>query len=526
MATITDLSQTLSGWLRRLRLQRALTWGLRGLVFGLALSLVLGAAGLFQAKLLREEFLALIISSAIFISLVMGVAAYLWPIQKIKAARYFDLAFRLGERVSTALELSQDGLKSSSELICRQLEDAISASRRVKPGRDLPFRLQKTEGILALALVLLIGVIWFRGETWFQAARQARVIQQAVAEETAQIEEIISQIESNPALSEEQKEMLTAPLEEALQGLEENPSLEGSVSMLSSTGEKLDALSEPQAEQVAEALKEAGNRLAEGQGNPLQSAGEKLAEGDYASAASDLANLDLSNLSAEETQKLADQLQSAADAVQSTNPQLASELNDAAEALRNGDTDAAQEALQRAADSLAKTGQQMAFSQTAKQAAGQLEEGAGQVLAAGGGQSPNSGTAGESNQGGENAGESGSGSGSEGSDESASGGDASDSPIAQNNGAGDGGEVPYEQIYAPSLLGGEGGPDVQLPTDGQDGETIGEGQTTEAQPGESLVPYNEVFSQYNEANQRAIENGSIPFQFMQIIRNYFDSLKP
>ena len=84
----------------------------------------------------------------------------------------------------------------------------------------------------------------------------------------------------------------------------------------------------------------------------------------------------------------------------------------------------------------------------------------------------------------------------------------------------------YEQIYAPTLLGGAGGPIVDLPGSAQDGNVIGQSSTTPADPGQSLVPYNQVLPQYEQANQKAIDNGSIPFQFAQIIRSYFGSLKP
>jgi hypothetical protein len=67
---------------------------------------------------------------------------------------------------------------------------------------------------------------------------------------------------------------------------------------------------------------------------------------------------------------------------------------------------------------------------------------------------------------------------------------------------------------------------VDLPGPGEGGEVIGEGPTTPGDPGRSLVPYSEVYSQYEEINNQAIENGEIPAQFTQIIKNYFDSLKP
>lgn len=533
MATITDLNQTLTGWMRRLRLQRALAWSLRGLILGVVIALAIGLTGMFQARLLKEEYLVQVFFFGIFGSFIFGVGAYLWPIQPLQAARNFDLAFHLDERISTALELSQNGKKGSENLIQRQLNDALTKARTVQVGREIPLRVQFREAILALLFIALASVVWFRGESWFQAARQARAVEQAVAEQTAQIEEILIQIQNNENLSEEQKQVLSDPLEQALQGIQENPSLEGSVSILSSTGEKMQALSDPQAEQAAQALQGAGQELAGQDGSPLQQAGENLAQGDYSAAANDLSNLDVSQLTPEEAQQLADQLQSTAESLQSTNPQLASELQNAAEALQNGDTTAAQEALNRAAESLAQTGQQIAASQSAQQIAGQLQQGASEVLAAGGGQAgqPSNGETasqqGGSGQNGGSTGSSGSGTGADGTQGTQPGSEAPNAPIPQNNGQGDGGEQSYEQIYAPSLLGGEGGPEVGLPPDGQgDGETVGTGPTTPGDPGESLVPYNQVYSQYEQANRQAVENGSIPFQFMQIIRSYFDSLKP
>jgi hypothetical protein len=170
-----------------------------------------------------------------------------------------------------------------------------------------------------------------------------------------------------------------------------------------------------------------------------------------------------------------------------------------------------------------------------------MQQGAGQVIAAGGGQQANQSGQGQgnqpgqgpgqgqaSNQGSQSSGNGGSGSGTgTSSGTNPTGSEAGTDPIAQNNGPGDGGESGYEQIYAPQLLGGEGGPQVNLPgSDQNDGDVVGQGPTTPGQPGSSTVPYNEVYSQYEQINNQAIENSDIPAQFMQVIKNYFDSLKP
>src|SRR5512144_470717 len=101
MPTITDLSQILNSWIRRLRLQRALLWALRGFTFGLTISLAFGRIALYQAKLLREEFFHLVIFIPLLIGLLSALTAFFWVLPPLKAARRFDHLFGLEERVST-----------------------------------------------------------------------------------------------------------------------------------------------------------------------------------------------------------------------------------------------------------------------------------------------------------------------------------------------------------------------------------------------------------------------------------------
>lgn len=530
METIHDLSRILDRWVLRLRMQRAITWWLRGLIAALALALIAGFIGLTRARLLREEFLVLIATMAILLPLVMSLGAFFWRIRTIEAARHFDRLFKLDERVSTALEInSQKGI-APTELTQRQLRDAVTVSGRVDARKLMPFGWNLREVSAVFIIVMLIGTLWLRGDQWFDASKQAREVEQAVSAEIAEIEDLIEQIEANEALTKEQKESVTNALEEAQQRLNDNPSLENSVSVLTSTGEELQSLSDAQSQEMSQALQEMGNQLSNANGSPLQSVGQELAQGDIVSAATQLDSINIDELSAQEQGQLADQLDAMAEALSSTNPQLASQLSQAADAIRSGDTDAAQQSLNDAAESLAQAGQQLTFSQTANQAASQLQQGAGQVLAAGGGAQQASQPGEGQGQGqGQNPGSSaGSGSGSgSGEDNPQNGNEAGSDPIAQNNGPGDGGETSYEQIYAPTLLGGEGGPAVGLPdSENGDGDVIGQGPVAPGEEGTSLVPYNDVYSQYEQVNNQAIENGEVPSQFLQIVKNYFDSLKP
>lgn len=524
MNAYDELTQHLTRWIRWRRIRRGLTWGLRGLTLGLLLSLLWGTAGLGQGWFVKWELSAFVILLTLTVTLVTSLAAALWPLPHLKAARDFDRAFHLRERISTALELHRSPGSIPEELRQRQLEDALAAAQTVHPRRDLPFRLRPLEMLLPLALIVLLGVLYSQGERYFQAALQARETQKAIQEQVESIEELLKKVETDPTLTEEQKKALAAPLQQALNDLKQNPGLESSVSTLVSTGEKLQALTDSQAAQTIQALRQAGGNLAGQEGSPLQSVGEQLANGSPIAAAWELANLDLSQLSPEQAAQMAQQLQQIAKSVASSNPQLAAQLNQAAQALQNGDTTAAQQTLRQAAQTMAQAGQAQALNEAAGQAARQMQQGAERVIAAGGGSNAAQ-TGAVSSQAPSSQG---AGSGTEtGESPNAQPGQAGTSPIPPNNPPGDGGETSYEQIYAPNLLGGEGGPPVGLNSgSGEPGEVIGQVPSAPGSEGQNLVPYTEVFGRYEEINRRAIESGEIPFEFTQIIRNYFDSLKP
>ncbi len=531
---VSDLHHLLHTWLGWLRWQRSLTWLLRGLVLGLAAALTLGLAGLWQSRLLREEFLLLVISSALSLSLLAGLAAHLWPVEGLRAARDFDVMFGLRERVSTALELDRGLTAGSAELTRRQLVDAIAQARKVDRS-DFAWHWPRIEILLALMLIVMTGLIFWRGGGWFQASQQARNVEQAVVGEQTQIEQIIKQVQAGEGLSGDQKRAILAPLEKSLKDLRSQPSLESSVSVLSGAGREIQALSDRKAEDTARALERAGSQLAAQPGSPLQDLDRDLAQGQYAAAAARLYSLDAGQMSQSEAGALAGQLQTLANSLGSANPELSKTLEDAAQALRSGNQAAANRALREAAQALADAGQQIIFSRTADQIAGQLQQGVGRVLAAGGGQSPSgtpqagSGSGPGSDRGDSTGGQDAAGAGrGEAQGQSSPSGEAPDSPITQNNGPGDGGERTYEQIYAPSLLGGENGPVVSLPPSGRDEDgspiTTAPGGPSISNP--SLVPYTQVLPQYEQVNQQAMDRGAIPASFVEIIRNYFDSLRP
>lgn len=535
---MNEILQPLQRWILWLRLRRAWTWGLRGLTLGAGLALLMGLTLLWNARLLRSEFLVLSGGMLLLGTSIAALAAALWPVSVAWAARHFDGVFGLGERVSTALELSQSKADYPANLVSLQRADAVRAARNVDPRGRMPLKLPRLEALVTLILLAALTLTWFRGGQWFAASQQARNVQQAVKEETQDIEELIAQIEQNSSLTEEQKQSLAEPLKQAVKELNQNPSLENSVAVLTHSGEKLQSLSDAQTQQMQQGLQNAGQKLAGQEGSPLQNVGEQLAQGDIVSAAAELNSIDVSQLSQAEQTQLADQLNQMAQSLGASDPQLSQQLQQAAQALQSGDTAAAQQALQNAAQAMAKSGQQVAYSQTAQQAAAQLQQGAGQVVAAGGSQQGNSQPGTQPGQGqnpgqgqgqapgqGQTNGQGGSGSG-QGDGQASPGGESGTSPIPQNAPS-DGGQTAYEPIYAPSLLGGEGGPNVNLPGSGDNsGDVIGQGPTTPGDPNASLVPYDQVYSQYDQVNQQAMQNTSIPFQFITIIQSYFNLIRP
>jgi hypothetical protein len=137
----------------------------------------------------------------------------------------------------------------------------------------------------------------------------------------------------------------------------------------------------------------------------------------------------------------------------------------------------------------------------------------------------------------------GSGSSQEGSpngeNTSAVGGGAGDSPggegqegqtaqggqIAQDNNPDGQGEGQYDPIYAPQRLGGQSDQQVQLDGDASNAP-VQEGEFSQNPDGNVSVPYNQVFSDYSDAANRALESDYIPLGLRDVVRDYFSSLEP
>jgi hypothetical protein len=88
------------------------------------------------------------------------------------------------------------------------------------------------------------------------------------------------------------------------------------------------------------------------------------------------------------------------------------------------------------------------------------------------------------------------------------------------------GERDYEPIYSPSSIGGEPGED-QLFLEPEDGNSpVIEGEFAQNPTGNSVIPYDQVFSSYQNAANQALESGYVPLGLRDVIRNYFTALAP
>jgi hypothetical protein len=55
---------------------------------------------------------------------------------------------------------------------------------------------------------------------------------------------------------------------------------------------------------------------------------------------------------------------------------------------------------------------------------------------------------------------------------------------------------------------------------------LAEGEFAENPSGEARVPYNQVFSDYSDAANRALESDYIPLGLRDVVHDYFTSLEP
>ena len=87
------------------------------------------------------------------------------------------------------------------------------------------------------------------------------------------------------------------------------------------------------------------------------------------------------------------------------------------------------------------------------------------------------------------------------------------------------GRIEYEALYSPHGISGGGREEIRLRADPGD-QSIGEGDFDDNPLGEARVSYDTVFSDYQQAANRALESDYVPLGLRDVVREYFTSLQP
>ena len=572
----TELERIVDSWERRHEWRLLSRTVPRSLIGALLLSLLVGAVGYFRLRLQAEQ-LALISAGLCAAGGVLNLLyTLLFPRSLPERAAFFDLEFGLKERISTAFELMHGRIKTHPEIESRQIGEALELARAIDPSRRISLDFRPRElALLGLLTVALIGLILLPSIVGEELLTESPSPATEAAQE--ELREIIETVATDTNLDDVDRQELLEALEVALERLqEEDISEEEAFAAMSQLQEQMEALQrqledtveldQSATEAALEALEDfAPSSDIEG-GTESQSSADDLNLQELADALEQLGQ-EAAQMSAEEARQAAEALRQAADALEQTNPELAQQFREMADALENNDAGDLQESLSEAQQQLEQEQGQRQQNQNARsmlQEQSEEAQDAAEAIA----QQP----APDANQGPAEQSESGQQSGGQQSQEAAAsqpGNNPGDQPPQQNRpgegqnagrnqdsrsagaGAGEGapsneslpgsggedqgadtdnnpsgrGEIQYEALYSPSGISGGGSEEIRLQTDASD-TTLTEGDFDDNPAGESRVSYDTVFSDYQNAANRALESDYVPLGLRDVVREYFTSLEP
>ncbi len=344
---------------RRLRLRAACLGAAYGLAAGLAIGVVLGILArvrplFFTAQTLEWSIGAL----ALGIGLGAIVGAFR-PLSRAAVAARADADLGLRERIVTALELASGAAHSAlAEAQLRETAVLVTGRRNAtSPWPQLRREQIFALGVGALALLALLALPNAQDEALRRQQANAQLIEQA-AQQVAQVQNgVAARGDLDPATKGAIEQQL-ARLQRDLADGTTDPA--GAVARIAETEAQLRPLQDPNAAQRGAAIPQLAQEF--GTFGATAPVGERLAAGDYAGASAALrdAAANLPQLDPASQAAIAQKLREAAASQAATNPQLAGQLQDAADKLASGDVAGAQAALNSAADQLAQTGQAIA----------------------------------------------------------------------------------------------------------------------------------------------------------------------
>lgn len=543
-----ELAAIIRSWSARARWQGSLYWMVPGLVCGLTVALILAvAARLFP---LLETTTLIIFSIASAVSGFTLAAAWPWlrTMRRTPAswARRFDSDFHLKERLSTALELGEGLVTTRNDSMrSNQLEDAAAVAGGVKIRQMLPFRLPVKYIIAGMAVGLALVITIALPNPQQQVLASRAQLQQVEQEQLQALDQAKQQVQQSSTLTDAQKKQLVQALDDAAQALgDPKSSPEKALAAINDAQSKLDSVRDQSFQDKRDDLQRAGQSMApDALTNPLANA---LENGDFKKAADQLRNLTRPGdnpLTKEQQQRLADQMEQIARNVQNSNPSTAQQLRDAAQKLREQQTQDAQDALNKVAVMLDQAARKQATEQEISQAqssingarraisdAAQKAQNAAGAQQSAGNQTAALGQKSTSSSSGGNT--SGAGTGKDqtsSNSENGAGGQTGSGPAGASSGIGDSANHDDagsdNSVFAPGRVSGPG-QNVVLPDD--KGKTVADPNSS-ANPGvsnQASVPYQQVYPQYAKTADDAIQSGSVPSSLRDYVRDYFSSLDP
>lgn len=464
-----------------------------------------------------------------------------------KVAQEIDLELSLKERLSTATELEaqkaplppipQSPDHPFSSLPAYQQSDALSTAQSIEPGRSFPLPWLRRPLLAAAGLLTVALILVYLPNPMDMILSERAAVEKAAEEQAEKIEELKEEIEQAEELSPELQDELIRQLEELAQQLRENPGdREKALADLSKMEEELRRQLDPNAnlrQESLEAISAQLQSLAQQENANLPTPTEALEQ-----IASELANM-----SETERQELAEALaQMAAQAAQVGDESLAQALASMSQAALSGDSEAAAQAAEEAGEAMEQAQSAAAAQSALQQSLNQLQQSSQSMAQAGqSGQQSASQQPGEGNNPGQGQ-TPGQGNtpGQGQSGQGMSGGGTKADTLPPNTGSGQAGRPQDsdtgnlsgnlgEQVYVPWERQATEGQEVSIP-----GQDTGQGEiTTRENPnpsgglaGNALIPYQQVYTQYFNAAQQAIDRSEIPIVYRDLVRDYFTQLEP
>jgi hypothetical protein len=551
---------------RMVRLQAIATWAIRLVLAGL----IVNAVWLAGARVFPY-----IVPTAVLPAIPLGLAALgalvlvFWRPGAARVAALTDRRLGFKERVTTAVELeTKSGIPDTATspggllLADLQLSDAVAHLRQVEPVEAFPIRLRLREVNAALLAVLLVVGLAVWPNPMQQTVRQREQMAQTVRQEAERLTRAADQIAAaNVDEQSEELRQVEQALRDAARALEQRASNpEEALAALAALEQRLQALRAQGSEDLQDALAALAGSMA--QDPRTRDAGQSLARGDFQQAAGQMRQIaqQMDQMSPAERARMARSMRQAGQRAQRSNPALGQGLQQAGNAMEQGDAGRAQEGLNQAAGALEQAAGQLRASSERERAMAQMQQSRGQISRAsqqnqnqqargqqgqqGQGQQGQQGQGqqgqGQQGQGQQGQGQQGQGQQGQGQGQGQGEGDGQgqgqgqgqsqngeqgDGAEAGGSGAGTGSNPRSDAVYDPAFAASRQerlNPDDQFsPEEAIENPNPEEGLRNDAQ-----VSYRQVHARYQEQAVQSLQNNYIPIGLKDLVKDYFTSLSP